>query len=74
MIAPDKLAGSPMPCRRQTMAVLVALGLVLVQIHACGAQASVMDKDGDGVVTPEEFVEHAQAQEVRDRDRDLKML
>jgi thiol-disulfide isomerase/thioredoxin len=52
----------------------VALALVLVQIHACGAQASVMDKDGDGVVTPEEFVEHAQAQEVIDCDQNVKML
>jgi hypothetical protein len=55
-------AGSGFTHRRT--AALLALALVLVQLHACSAQASVMDKDGDGVVTPEEFVEHAQAQEV----------
>jgi len=47
--------------RRST--ALLVLGLVLVvQLHTCCAQESVMDKDGDGVVTSEEFVEHAAAQ------------
>jgi len=55
----------PSACRQT--AGLLALALVaLVQLHACCAQESVMDKNGDGVVTPDEFVEHAAAQEACD--------
>lgn len=47
---------------------MVAVGLAMVLVcvlhtPAVTAQESVMDKDGDGVVTPQEFLDHAQAQE-----------
>ena len=49
-------------CRRTAGLLALAL-VVLLQLYTCYAQESVMDKNGDGVVTPEEFVEHAAAQE-----------
>ena len=50
--------------RMRRLFLLLALSVLLFSVGCIGQEAaqSVMDKDGDGKVSTEEFLEHAQKQ------------